>query len=351
MIDLSWGASVSVPAGALDRKDLDPPGENVQGSEAWLKWRGRGIGSSDAAVLLGWSPWKNIQQLLDEKLGLWKPTFGFHQKKAMERGKELEPKIRAWYEFAVNALFPDAIATHPEHEFMRASFDGINSGIANEDKSVGRIIEIKAPNREDHELARNGMVPNKYVPQCQWLMMVGNIPWCDYVSYGSDGTYAIVQLKADPAIQAELKARAMTFWNHVQTKTPIMGWEKYERSYATALDLSETKPKDEPAQQELFEAQAEAAVSEQAIEALVAEALLCKDEAEQAQARYESKKERLKQILGSEKSKTCGEAVFGWQDRKGSVDYSVIPELIGLDLEQFRKPPTRAFYFKRKGEK
>jgi hypothetical protein len=43
----------------------------------------------------------------------------------------------------------------------------------------------------------------------------------------------------------------------------------------------------------------------------------------------------------------CGEAVFGWQTRKGSVEYAKIPEIQTVDLEKYRKDDVRAFYFKR----
>lgn len=350
MIDLSWGAAAP--------KTESPAGDvNVQGSEAWLKWRGKGIGSSDAAVLLGWSPWKTVSQLYEEKLGLWKQEFGFAQKRAMERGKDLEPKIRFWYEqnYRGGAQFPDSIATDEEKPHRRASFDGANKTFKNpEDGSIGRMIEIKAPNAKDHALAEMGEVPEKYIPQVQWLMMIGKLPWADYVSFGTDGTYHVVSVKADPILQAELAMRADLFWKHVETKTPITEWEKFHRGMEP-LDLTQATSiqteKTEGAQLDLLPQEDPPQITDQAIEAIVAEALTAKDERDRSVARYDALTDKLKKILGNDKERTCGEAVFGWTEKKGNVDYSVIPELIGLDLEQFRKPKTRSFYFKRKGEK
>lgn len=349
-MDLSWGTSTAVVA----------PGENVQGSEAWLKWRGKGLGSSDAAVLLGCSPWKNIQQLLDEKLGLWKPTFGAQQMAAMERGKELEPKIRQWFEHTVNAPFPDGIATDPVHEFMRASFDGENREYKNRDGSVGAICEIKAPNAKDHALAGLEEVPEKYVPQVQWLMKVGNLPYAYYVSYGTDGKYHVVEMPADPVMQAELTRRALIFWQHVLTKSPIVEWEKWERPLSAPLALTidlllsaadgaaavSTLAQENSVSKVIQETAP--TIDEQEVEALVAQALVAQEEAKAAEAKFEALKEKIKKIAGSAEEVRRGEAVFGFNTRKGAVDYTVIPELIGLDLEQFRKPPIKVFYFKRK---
>ena len=51
--------------------------------------------------------------------------------------------------------------------------------------------------------------------------------------------------------------------------------------------------------------------------------------------------------LGDKDKMEAGEAVFGYTERKGNVDYKKVPQLIGLDLEPFRGAGTRAFYFKR----
>lgn len=345
-LDTSWGAVVTEkPIGDI----------TVQGSEAWKAWRGKGLGSSDAAVLLGWSPWKTIDQLYQEKLGLWKPEFGWAQKKAMARGTELEPVIRKWYENLVGYKMTEATQEDLEFTYRRASFDGINREHINEDGSIGKIIEIKAPNAKDHALARNGMVTEKYIAQIQWLMLVAGVQWCDYVSYGSDDTYAVVPVKADPRIQKELSERAHIFWKHIETKTPVTHWEEFRLEFQSTLDLNlesvpvklnDTKsvksdaPKEEPK-----------TIGDQEIEGIVAEALLAQKEADFASAKFEALKEKLKQILGNNERLDCAQASFGWQKRKGAVDYSVIPELIGIELDQFRKPDTRAFYFKKIDQK
>ncbi len=310
---------------------------NVQGSTAWRKWRGKGLGSSDAPILLGWSPWKPIDQLLMEKKGLWKQEFGAFQQRAMDRGKALEPVIREWYEkshYSEGTKFPDAVSTHSQHEFMRASFDGVNRQVKNEDGSTGRLIEIKAPNMKDHEGAKLGVVPEKYIPQCQWLMMIGNIPWCDYVSYGSDDTYAVVPMKADPIMHAELMRRAVVFWSFVQNPGSLstMDPTPWVRPVQELnLDLPDESP----------------AIAEQEIEVIVAHALVAQAEMKASTGRFEALKEVLKSRLGDQKKLICGEAVMEWQERKGAVDYAKVPQLQGVDLEPYRKAPTRAFLFDR----
>lgn len=309
------------------------PNESItnQGSQAWKAWRGKGLGSSDAAVLLGWSPWKTIEQLYGEKKGTWAPTFGSHQAAAMARGQELEPQIRKWYEEKRGHAFPDGIAEHPAAPYMRASFDGINRSYMNLDGSLGRIIEIKAPNTKDHLEAKLGRVPKKYIPQIQWLLLVGQVVWADYVSYGSDDTYATVAVKADEEIQTELIRRAVHFWPMISQAAPYTGQYFSEWKYPLKS----------------IEATATHQIADQSIEMLVQETIKAQADYKKAELNLEILKEKLKAILGDQKEMTYGEATFGWQTRKGAIDYGKIEILQSIDLEPYRKKEVRAFYFKR----
>lgn len=47
--------------------------------EAWLKARRAGIGSSDAAALIGWDPYSSPMKVYADKLGLSEPDFDTHQ--------------------------------------------------------------------------------------------------------------------------------------------------------------------------------------------------------------------------------------------------------------------------------
>lgn len=304
--------------------------KSIQGSRAWLEWRGKGLGSSDASVLLGWSPWKTIDQLWNEKLGRWIQEFGPAQTSAMERGKRLEPEIRKWCEGHLGHKFPDDVMEHSIYKFLRASFDGINREYKNPDGSQGRILEIKAPNLKDHSDAKIGVVPSKYEPQVQWLMLVGDIPWAFYVSFGSDATYAVVPVKADAVMQTELMIRAQVFWEHLVLKT------KPSESFFKKWIAPST---DDPS--------GDLAIEEQTTENLVTEALKIQVELATLESKFDSLKDKLKSKLGDKEKMQCGEALFGWQTRKGAVDYGAIPELKLMDLEQFRKKDVLAFYFRR----
>ena len=51
-----------------------------QKSEEWLDWRKKGIGSSDAPIIMGVSPWKTPFELWEEKTGTQRAYEGINQK-------------------------------------------------------------------------------------------------------------------------------------------------------------------------------------------------------------------------------------------------------------------------------
>lgn len=61
--------------------------------EEWLETRKHYIQASDAAAILGYSPWKNATQLYDEKAGLIEPK-DISDKPYVIYGKKMEPFIR-----------------------------------------------------------------------------------------------------------------------------------------------------------------------------------------------------------------------------------------------------------------
>lgn len=73
-------------------------------SPEWHEFRKTHIGGSDAAVLLGISPWKTVTELYDEKMGLIQPK-NLSKKSYVQYGKKAEEHIVALYSFE-----------HPEYE-------------------------------------------------------------------------------------------------------------------------------------------------------------------------------------------------------------------------------------------
>lgn len=184
-----------------------------QRSPEWLRWRSQGIGGSDAAAVVGLSPWTTRFQLLQEKVaalrGAEPKSFDSF---AMARGRRLEPVVAQAYRDITGFDAADCCAEHDTLPYVRASYDGYVA-------SHNLPVEIKCPNRQSHLEALSGKVPAYYVPQCHHLMAVCGSLRLHYVSYSdyfpTPQRLAIVTLRATPGeIEALLQCHA-DFWAEV----------------------------------------------------------------------------------------------------------------------------------------
>jgi putative phage-type endonuclease len=184
-----------------------------QGSEAWLQLRLGKITASRitdviAQVKSGEAAGRENYriELVCERL-TGKPTEGFTNAH-MERGTELEPFARAWYEvekgeFVKQVPFVD----HPTIKNAGASPDGI----------IGEgLIEIKCPMAKTHiKYLLEDRVPAKYMPQMAWQMACTHSKWVDFVSYcpelPQDMQMFIKRYERDDSYIAELEAKVIEF--------------------------------------------------------------------------------------------------------------------------------------------
>lgn len=179
-------------------------------SDSWHQWRLKGLGSSDAPIVMGVSPWMTMHALWELKVGL--KSRETQSNWAMQRGHQLEPKARAIYELYTGTEMPPCNLEHPEYPFLRASLDGYDGQA---------VIEIKCPKAADHLLAVGNMVPPKYMPQVQHQLFVSGAAYCDYVSYDGLGScIVVVRVVPHEVYLRQLVARLMVFWECVLTRTP-----------------------------------------------------------------------------------------------------------------------------------
>lgn len=192
-----------------------------QGSAEWLNWRRSGLGSSDAPVVLGLSPWTTAYQLWLTKCGIEQPNANTNTF-VTDRGTRLEPRARAMYE--IENGFIDMLPTlvvHEKYPWLRASLDGFNQGL-------NRVLELKAPGAETHAAAKAGKLPPYYYAQVQQQLLVTGAERADYVSLSMTdegkpnerSEIATVQVFPDVPYCRELLARLQAFWELVQRRVP-----------------------------------------------------------------------------------------------------------------------------------
>lgn len=178
-----------------------------QGSKEWLLWRQKHVGATCSCVLMGFTKWKTVEQLWEEKvLGIDSVKDNW----AMQRGRELEPQARSLYEFFTDRCMLPTVVEHPHYKFMSASFDGL-SPFGNS------ACEIKIPGKIDHQKALDGKIPEKYFPQLQHQMFVANLDNIDYFSWNGD-THAIINVKRNQEYILKMIERELRFWEFVTEK-------------------------------------------------------------------------------------------------------------------------------------
>jgi putative phage-type endonuclease len=157
-----------------------------QGSPEWMALRIGKIGGSRIADLLtegrggaeSLTKRKYKNELIRERLTGRK--LDTYKTPTMQRGIDLEPMARAWYEVKYNTFVDQvAIVLHPTIEGGQCSPDGIV-------EATNSLIEIKIPNPENHldNILTGGKQLEQYYDQVQWqLACMPEKEFCDLVSY------------------------------------------------------------------------------------------------------------------------------------------------------------------------
>lgn len=153
-----------------------------QGTDSWHAARcGRATGSRIADIVRktksGVSASRNtyMGELIAERLsGVQESGFST---KAMDRGKEVEPKAREYYAFMHNVEVRQVgLVIHPRFPMAAASPDSIVGDAG--------LIEIKCPNTASHVSTLLGAPPDPdYITQMQWGLACTGLPWCDFISF------------------------------------------------------------------------------------------------------------------------------------------------------------------------
>lgn len=270
----------------------------IQGSESWKSWRRERVTSVDASTIVKGSP-SSLLKLWEEKMGIGGASF---ETPAMSHGKAMEPIARQWFSSYVGVVVWPDCRVSKDYPFLASSLDGIS---LNDDL----IYEVKCPTtRRVLELAKYGNYDFDHYCQCQHHMLVTGLPVIYYhIFYSEDDSY-VYGIERDDAWVQDYLPKARAFWECIKSKTPPIE-ERTDEKFTFFED--ELVP--------LLEQ--EAALKEK-----------LKD--------IEAKKKAVYQSLSfyTEGLTAMGKKIlFRKMKRKGSVNYDAIPELEGVDLEEYRK--------------
>jgi putative phage-type endonuclease len=178
----------------------------VQNTPEWLDFRLKHIGSSESSIVLDINPWTSAIDMWEEKVGLSKLVA---DNDAMRAGRELEPVARAWYENLKGESFQPIVAEHDTITYLSASLDGISL-----DRK--RAVEIKCGVRS-FEMAKQGVIPDYYMCQCQHIYLVTGCESLDYVAFDPKKVVhpIVIHVERDPSFEKMALSEYSEFWHCV----------------------------------------------------------------------------------------------------------------------------------------
>ena len=120
--------------------------------DEWLAYRRYGIGGSDAAAILGISPWRTARDLYYDKLGIAEVSENEDNWVQLEMGNLLEPLVAQIFEkkTGLKVFKRKAMFQHAKYPWMLADLDYL---VELPDGSTA-ILEIKTTNYNARERMR-----------------------------------------------------------------------------------------------------------------------------------------------------------------------------------------------------
>lgn len=173
----------------------------------WLEARKQYKTASEAAIVLGISPFQTPEKFKMIKLGLAKQFYSA----AMRRGHDLEEQVRQWANETLGLNFKEEIWVNGEY---LASLDGIDGKI---------LVEIKVSDRTYNDV-KKGALPEYYLTQMQQQMHCSPATSGYLVAYSPKAdAYAISEpVYEDPSYMERISAGWLLFDQiNIDEHTPV----------------------------------------------------------------------------------------------------------------------------------
>jgi putative phage-type endonuclease len=268
----------------------------VQGSPEWHAHRAQYRNASETAVVMGESPWQTPYQLWELRTGRQQPEVNA----AMARGTALEPQARAAYEALTGYVMQPLVLVEGDYS---ASLDGLSF-----DGEL--LVEIKCPVKGKtsslwQQVAR-GEIPTHYRWQLEHQFLVSKAQSGHlYVFDGTEGL--LLEVTPCPERWPAIHEAWNTFMRCIETDTPpaLTERDKVVRKDAEWQAAAEQYAK-------------------------------LKAEAEVLAGRLDTAKEALVGLASHPSEAGFGVSVTRYW-KAGNVDYKRVPELEGVDLDNYRQ--------------
>ena len=186
--------------------------------EAWLGERGKGLGASEVASVLGISKWATPLDVYLVKRGL----VVVPDNPAMQRGRRFEPTAGEMYE----ELAGEALIVPPPHALYRHATEPWATCTPDRFAQDGRIVELKTANwSQAHRWGESGTteVPDEYFVQVVWQMFVcdRDVATIAALLFLREPELRTYTFERDRELERRIVEQARAFWfDHVVAGVP-----------------------------------------------------------------------------------------------------------------------------------
>ena len=199
----------------------------IQGSPEWLLYRATHDNASDAAAMLGISPYKSRNELLHERwLGLQPEFSDYVQKRVLDPGHEFEALAR---KLAEEIMEEELFAVVMSYGDYSASFDGLNFEHSKhwEHKRLSAELAALLP----EEFNAGALLPKYHRVQVEQQFMVAASEECLFTGSKWNGDQLLDARHAWCFPDFELRAEI------------VAGWEQFRKDLAAYVPSKPEAPK------------------------------------------------------------------------------------------------------------
>ena len=191
--------------------------DTYEDRDSWLEARKQGIGGSEAAAVLGISPWVSPLTLYLRKLGMMPEQDSSER---MQWGLDLEDAVAAYYERETGRKLyspkPFTIFKCMKNEFMQCTIDRLIEQFDNRGPGVVQIKTAGPGQLGDWQEE----IPLYYQVQIQHEMAVMGYEWGSLAVFFGDYKGLIVDVNRNDRFVEILIEQEGKFWQRIQNQDP-----------------------------------------------------------------------------------------------------------------------------------
>ena len=201
--------------------------------EEWLQLRRKGIGGSDASVIMGKNPYRSILQLWEEKTGKLPVTDDGNEYTYW--GNVMEPIIRKEFmnRTGLKVRQKHAMIIHKDYPYLFADVDGI----VTDERGEKCIFEAKTASQYKAEQWEDG-VPEEYILQVQHYLEVCGMDKAYIAALIGGNKFVFHTIYRDDELIRNLISREKEFWEGCVLTDPEPVRDYLNQKYSDPIEGS-----------------------------------------------------------------------------------------------------------------